>query len=426
MKITSSEYFSYRNNELYCEEVPVKSITRKTGTPVYIYSKNYFKDRYNEFSNAFRPVDHKIFYAVKSNGNLSVIKTFLSQGSGIDVNSEGELHRGLKAGADVKDIILTGVGKTDTEIRQGIEKDLLMIKAESEEEVHVINKLAAEAGRTARVAIRFNPDVNPQTHPYISTGLAENKFGIDKSTAEKIFRLQRELDNIEFTGIDMHIGSQITTVEPFVEAVRKMSEFYFYLRDNGIKLDHFDIGGGMGVQYNNEEVFTISELAEALMPDLKKLGCKILFEPGRYLTANGGILASKVLFTKCSQLKYFFITDAAVNDLMRPSFYGAYHHIQPVELKNDRKDITADIVGPVCETGDFLAKNRTISKLERNELIAILSAGSYGMVMSSNYNARRRAAEVMVDGDKFTLIRSRETMDHLLYDEEKLLRKNEA
>jgi diaminopimelate decarboxylase len=426
MKITSSEYFSYRNNELFCEDVPVKEIIKETGTPVYIYSRNYFKDRYNEFHHAFRHIDHKIFYAVKANGNLSVINTFISQGSGIDVNSEGEMVRGLRAGAEPKNIILTGVGKTDTEIRHGIEKDLLLIKAESEEEVHVINRIAAEAGTTARVAIRFNPDVNPQTHPYISTGLAENKFGIDKANAERIFKLSKELKNVTFTGIDMHIGSQITSVEPFVEAVRKMSEFYFYLKDNGIKLDHFDIGGGMGVKYNNEEVFTIKELADVLIPELKRLNCKIMFEPGRYLTANGGIMVTKVLYTKCSQLKNFIITDAAVNDLLRPSFYGAYHHIQPVDLKNDRKDISADIVGPVCETGDFLARNRNISNVKRDEFLAVLSAGSYGMVMSSNYNARRRAPEVMTDRKEFKVVRSRETFDHLIYDEELLLRKNEA
>jgi diaminopimelate decarboxylase len=426
MNITSSEYFSYRNNELFCEDVPVKEIIKQTGTPVYIYSRNFLKDRYNEFHEAFKQVDHRIFYAVKSNGNLSVIRTFLSLGSGIDVNSEGELYRGLKAGAKPEDILLTGVGKTDAEIRQGIEKDLLMVKAESEEEVHVINRIAAELGKTARVAIRFNPDVNPRTHPYISTGLAENKFGMDKENAERIFRLKRELGNVVFTGIDMHIGSQITSVDPFIEAVKKMSEFYFYLKENEIQLDHFDIGGGMGVKYNNEEIFTIGELAEILKPELKKLKCKILFEPGRYLTANGGIMVTKVLFTKNNQVKHFLVTDAAVNDLLRPSFYGAYHHIQPVELKNNRPDITADVVGPVCETGDFLAKNRTLSGTRRNEFLAVLSAGSYGMVMSSNYNARRRSAEVLVDGKEFNLIRSRETLDHLIYDEESLLKKNEA
>jgi len=426
MDILSSEYFSYRNNELYCEEVPVKKIIQKTGTPVYIYSRSFFKDRYNEFTSAFSPVDHAVFYAVKSNSNLSVLKTFLSLGSGIDVNSEGELFRGLKAGGDVHKIILTGVGKTECEIRSGIEKDLLLIKAESEQEIYLINSIASQIGKTARVAIRFNPDVNPGTHPYISTGLAENKFGVDKFTAERLFYLQRELSNIEFTGIDMHIGSQVISVEPYLEAVRRMYDFYFYLRDNGIRLSHFDIGGGMGVKYKDEEVFTIGELAHTLLPELKKLKCKILFEPGRFLTANGGILAAKVLYTKANQSKRFLIMDAAVNDLLRPSFYGAYHHIQPVEIVQGRKDITADIVGPVCETGDFLAKNRLVTETEKGEYLAILSAGSYSMVMSSNYNARRRAPEVMVNGKDFHFVRSRETFDHLVYDEEKLLKDYEA
>jgi diaminopimelate decarboxylase len=219
----------------------------------------------------------------------------------------------------------------------------------------------------------------------------------------------------------MHIGSQITSIEPYVEAVNKLSDFYFYLRDNGIVLKHFDIGGGMGIRYKNEDVFSIGELASALLPALKKLNCQILFEPGRYLTANAGILATKILYTKKNQLKQFLVSDAAVNDLMRPSLYGAYHHMQPVELKKERIDITADVVGPVCETGDFLAKNRSLSQLERNEYLAILSAGSYGMVMSSNYNARKRAPEVMVDKNEFYLIRSRETHDHLIYDEELLM-----
>jgi diaminopimelate decarboxylase len=423
MKIKSSEYFPYKNSELYCENVPVKEIIREAGTPVYIYSKKFFSDRYNEFTEAFSGIDHKIFYAVKSNFNLSVIKTFLDLGSGIDVNSEGELFRGLKAGADNKKILLTGVGKTECEIESGISKDVLMIKAESLEEVYLINRVAGRLGKKARVAIRINPDVNAQTHPYISTGLAENKFGVDKITAEKIFRLNSELDHVEFTGIDMHIGSQITTVQPYIEAVHKMSEFYHLMKENGIQLQHFDIGGGMGVEYDKEETFTIAELGEALRPELKKLDCEIFFEPGRFLTANGGILAAQVLYTKQNQLKEFIVTDAAVNDLLRPSFYGAYHHIQPVEIIQGRADIKADVVGPVCETGDFLAKNRTISKFKREEYLAIYSAGSYGMVMSSNYNARRRAAEVMVDGSDFRIIRSRESLEHLIYNEEILLNK---
>lgn len=426
MKIVSSEYFSYRNNELYCEDVPVKKIIKESGTPVYIYSKKFLKDRYNDYVKAFKPVDHTVFYAVKANGNLSVINTFISMGSGIDVNSGGELFRGLKAGADCSRIILTGVGKSESEIKQGIEKNLLLIKAESEEEIFLINRIAMEMGKTAKVALRVNPDVNPGTHPYISTGMAENKFGIDIENAKRLFGMNSEFSSIRFSGIDMHIGSQITSVEPFVEAVEKMSDFYFYLKSAGIDLEHFDIGGGMGIRYNNEDVFTIQQFAEAILPYLKKLGCRILLEPGRSLTANGGILCTKVLYTKSNQLKHFIITDAAVNDLLRPSFYGAYHHIQPVVLDGGRKEITSDIVGPVCESGDFLAKNRSIMKTFKDEFLAVLSAGSYGMVMSSNYNARRRGPEILVDGSSFDFIRSRETYDHLIYDEEILIKKNES
>jgi len=276
MKIVSSEYFSYRNNELFCEDVPVKKIIKESGTPVYIYSKKFFKDRYNDYVQSFQPVDHTVFYAVKANGNLSVINTFVSMGSGIDVNSAGELFRGLKAGADCRNIILTGVGKSESEIKQGIEKNLLLIKAESEEEIFLINRIASEMGKTANVALRVNPDVNPGTHPYISTGMAENKFGIDIENAKRLFAMSSEFSSIKFSGIDMHIGSQIISVEPFVEAVEKMSDFYFYLKSAGIDIGHFDIGGGMGIRYHNEDVFTIQQFADAILPYLKKLGCRIL------------------------------------------------------------------------------------------------------------------------------------------------------
>jgi diaminopimelate decarboxylase len=336
-------------------------------------------------------------------------------GSGVDVNSEGELFRALKAGADSKDIILAGVGKTTEEIKLGIEKDLLMIKAESPEEIYLIDEIAGGLNKTARVAIRVNPDVNPQTHPYVSTGLSENKFGIDSSTAGKLFRTK--FKNLKFTGIDMHLGSQITTVSPFVEAVEKLSQLYFELKADGIHLEHFDLGGGIGIKYNNESTFSVSEYADALIPKLKKLDCKVFFEPGRFLTANGGILLTKVLFNKKNNLKRFTIVDAAMNDLLRPSIYGSYHHIQPVELNRNKKDITTDIAGPICESGDFFAKGRIVSETNSGEYLAIMSAGAYGMVMASNYNARRRPPEVIVDGNKFYITRSRESFDHLLYDE---------
>ncbi|HZW38865.1 MAG TPA: diaminopimelate decarboxylase [Ignavibacteriaceae bacterium] len=416
MKIIKSDYFNYKNNKLFCEDVSVQQLAEKYGTPLYIYSHNFFKDRYHEFTNAFSSIDHQIFYAVKSNFNLSVIKTFIDEGSGADVNSEGELYRALKAGAKKDKLILTGVGKTAEEIRKGLNLDLLMIKAESEEEIHLINKIAEEMGVISRVAIRVNPDVDAQTHPYISTGLAENKFGVDRETALRLYSKQKELKNITYTGIDMHIGSQITNVEPFLEAVKKLSKVFFDVKKIGVELKHFDLGGGIGASYNDEMVFSVKEYANELIPELKKLNCKILFEPGRFLTANGGILVTKVLYNKVNTGKNFIVVDSAINDILRPSFYKAYHHIQPVELTSN-KDITADIVGPICETGDFFARSREISQSESGSYLALLSAGSYGMVMSSNYNARRRPAEILVDGNNYKVIRSRETFEHLIYDE---------
>lgn len=421
MQLFPSTYFTYKNNQLHCEDVPVAEIVNQVGTPTYIYSKKYFEDAYKEFDAAFHEIPHKIFYAAKSNFNLSVIKTFLQLGSGADVNSEGELYRALTSGAKPENIILTSVGKTKREIELGLEHDVLMIKAESEEEIYLINEIASSMNKVARVAIRVNPDVDAKTHPYISTGLSENKFGVDRETALKIFRMQNEIKNVKFTGIDMHIGSQITSISPFVEAVEKLANLFFIIKKEGIELKHFDIGGGIGIQYKDEKPFTIQEYAKAILPILKSLNCEIIFEPGRYLTANAGILVTEVLYTKKNQKKNFVVVDAAMTDLLRPSIYGAYHHIQPTTLDKTKREIVADVVGPVCESGDFLAKKRTIQKSEHGDLLAVMSAGAYGMVMASNYNARRRPAEILVDGNTFKIIRARETFEHLLWDEENYL-----
>lgn len=417
MKYFETEFISYKNNKLFIENISAENLIREFGTPLYVYSKNHFINQYKKFSKAFSEIDHQIFYAVKSNFNLSVINTFVQLGSGVDVNSEGEFFRALKTGISPTKIILTGVGKTKDEIKLGLEKKVLMIKAESEEEVELINRIANEMKVIAPVALRVNPDVNAKTHPYISTGLSKNKFGIDSETALSIYRRRNELKNIKFTGIDMHIGSQITSIEPFVEAISKMSDLYFTLRDEGLKLSHFDIGGGIGVQYDKETSFTIEEFAERTIPLFKKLDCKILFEPGRFLTANGGMLLSEVLYNKKNGDKKFIVVDAAMNDLLRPSIYQAYHHIQPVKKIENRNDIIADIVGPVCETGDYFARDREILQVLSGEHIAIMSSGAYGMTMASNYNARRRPAEILVDGSNYFVIRSRETFEHLLWDE---------
>ncbi|MDT3697296.1 MAG: diaminopimelate decarboxylase [Ignavibacterium sp.] len=417
MHYLKTDFIKYKNNQLFIENLNVEKIANEFGTPLYIYSKNHFIKQYNDFASAFSSLNHKVFYAMKANYNLSVINTFVNLGSGIDANSEGELYRALKTGIHPSKIILTSVGKTKNEIKIGIEKDVLMIKAESEEEIELINKIAGGMNKTASVAIRVNPDVDAKTHPYISTGLSSNKFGVDAKSALNIYKHRNEFKNIKFTGIDMHIGSQITAIEPFCEAVQKLSELYFEIEKDGLKLEHFDVGGGIGITYNNEQSFTINEFAEKTIPLLKKLNCQIIFEPGRYLTANGGILVTEVLYNKKNGDKNFVIIDAAMNDLLRPSIYQAYHHVQPVQLYEGNKIIVADIVGPVCESGDYIARNREIPETKSGELLAIMSAGAYGMVMSSNYNARRRPAEILVDGANLSVIRSRETFEHLIWDE---------
>ncbi len=412
-----NEHIKYKHNQLCVEEINVNKLAKKFGTPLYIYSKNHFINQYQDFENAFKNINHKIFYAMKANFNLSVINTFVKLGSGVDANSEGELLRALKTGVDPSKIILTSVGKTKNEINLGLEKNVLMIKTESEEEIELINKIAGQMNKVARVAIRVNPDVDAKTHPYISTGLSSNKFGVDSKTALSIYKRRKDFKNIRFTGIDMHIGSQITSIDPFVEAVKKLSELYFELKSDGLNLNHFDIGGGVGVSYDGEQSFKINEFAERTIPLFKKLDCEIIFEPGRYLTANGGILVTEVLYNKKNGNKNFVIVDAAMNDLLRPSLYQAYHHIQPVQRFEERKNIIADIVGPVCESGDYFARERELSKSKSGELLAIMSSGAYGMVMSSNYNGRRRPAEIMVGGNKYSVVRSRETFDHLIWDE---------
>ena len=417
MHYFENEHIRYKNNQLYVEDINVNELAKEFETPLYIYSKNHFINQYKEFEKAFSGINAKIFYAMKANFNLSVINTFVKLGSGVDANSEGELYRALKTGVDPSKVILTSVGKTKNEIKLGLEKNVLMIKAESEEEIELINKIAGGMNKTARVAIRVNPDVDAKTHPYISTGLSSNKFGVDSKTALSIYRRRKDFPHIQFTGIDMHIGSQITTIDPFVEAVEKLSELYFEIEKDGLKLKHFDVGGGMGVSYNGDKTFSINEFAEHTIPLFKKLDCEIIFEPGRFLTANGGILVTEVLYNKINGNKNFIVVDAAMNDLLRPSIYQAYHHIQPIQKIDDRNEIVADVVGPICESGDYFARDREIIESKSGELLAVMSAGAYGMVMTSNYNARRRGAEILVDVNKYSVIRSRETFDHLIWNE---------
>lgn len=407
------ENFQYKNGTLFCEKVDLSELAKIYGTPFYVYSKKSMVDRYRDFEKAFEDIPHQTHYAVKSNSNINIIKLFYSLGAGLDVNSAGELYRALKAGANPDKILFTGVGKTDEEILMGLKHNIFLFKIESLQELELVNALARKEGKIANIAIRINPDVNPKTHPFITTGLYESKFGIEQEEAIDAYKIASKLSNLRILGIDMHIGSQITEVSAFREAVILMNELIEKLRNEGIEIEHFDVGGGLGVQYNDEPVPDVFEYASAIKDELKRSKCKIIFEPGRYLTADAGALVTKTLYVKNHRDKNFLIVDAAVNDLMRPAFYNAYHHILPVK-QSEREKVVYDIVGPACETGDFFAKEREFIKTERNELIAIMSAGAYGFCMSSNYNSRRRVPEILVDDDKFYLIRERETFEDLI------------
>jgi len=407
-----ADQFSYENKEMFCEDVKVADIVRDVGTPAYIYSKTSFVEAFREFDTAFSGVDHLVCYSLKANSNLNVCRIFYDAGSGIDCNSGGEFFRAMKAGVDPHRIVFTGVGKTEEEIRAVLQHPIIMLKAESLQELHLINAIAGELNVKAPVGIRINPDVDPKTHPYISTGLSENKFGIDSSQAVHAFELAASLPNLRTVGIDMHIGSQITSAGPFIEACKKLAELAVALKQRGIRLSHFDVGGGLGISYDRGTSTSPHELAKELLPILAGVGCKILFEPGRFLTANAGILATKVLYTKQNRKKNFIVVDAAMNDLLRPSLYKAFHEIKPVTQKSEGT-IVADIVGPVCESGDFLAQGREIQNCNQGDVLAVMSAGAYSFVMSSNYNQRRRAPEVIVEGNKYYVVRERETYEDL-------------
>ena len=408
-----ADHFSYENKEMFCEDVKVADIVRDVGTPAYIYSKTSFVEAFREFDTAFSGVDHLVCYSLKANSNLNVCRIFYDAGSGIDCNSGGEFFRAMKAGVDPHRIVFTGVGKTEEEIRAVLQHPVIMLKAESLQELHLINAIAGELNVKAPVGIRVNPDVDAKTHPYISTGLSENKFGIDSSQAVHAFELAASLPNLRIVGIDMHIGSQITNAAPIIEACRKLAELATVLKSRDIALSHFDIGGGLGISYDRGTSTSPRELAKELLPILTGVGCKILFEPGRFLTANAGILATKVLYTKQNKNKNFIIVDAAMNDLLRPSLYKAFHEIRPVTQKSEGT-IVADIVGPVCESGDFLAQGREIQNCNQGDILAVMSAGAYSFVMSSNYNQRRRAPEVIVKGNKYYVVRERETYEDLV------------
>ncbi len=405
--------FTYIGNELYCEKTPVRKIAQEVGTPVYIYSSSTLRNHYQAFDAAFAGIPHIVCFAVKANSNLSILKLFASHGGGADIVSGGELFRALKAGVDPQKIVFAGIGKTGEEISFALKSNILMFNVESSHELKKINEVAGSLGVKARVALRVNPDIDPKTHPYISTGLKKSKFGIAIKNALEEYQLASALPNIEIIGIHKHIGSQITEIAPFADAMKRITGIVKELKKSGIDIKYIDAGGGLGIRYDDEEPPHPKELGNVLLPLIKDTGCTLILEPGRVLTGNAGMLLTKVLYLKTGEVKNFVIVDAGMNDLIRPSLYEAHHEILPVE-KRAGESFTADVVGPICESGDFLAKDREIMKPETGDLLAVMSAGAYGFTMSSNYNSRPRVAEVMVDGDSYTVIRKRESYEDLI------------
>ncbi len=407
-------HFHYVGNELYCEDLPLEKIAEEVGTPCYVYSHATLTHHFRVFDESFKGIDHLTCFAVKANSNIAILRLMGSMGGGADIVSGGELYRARKAGIPPENIVYSGVGKTISEIDYALSESILMFNIESSEELEVINERAKTLGKRAPIAIRVNPDVDPQTHPYISTGMKKNKFGIDIKLALEEYERARKLENIDIVGVDCHIGSQLTDISPFVDAVRKLKTLIQELINRGIPIKYVDLGGGLGITYDKEEPPHPSEYAEALMKELKGLNCKFIFEPGRVIVGNAGILLTRVVYRKETPTKKFIIVDAAMNDLIRPSLYNSYHAIKPVKLNPGAPKEVVDIVGPICESGDFLARERNIEKLGRGDLIAVMSAGAYGFTMSSNYNSRPRAAEIIVRGSSYDIIRERETWEDLI------------
>ncbi|MBN1625620.1 MAG: diaminopimelate decarboxylase [Deltaproteobacteria bacterium] len=409
--------FHYSNNELFCEDVLVAEIAGEVKTPFYLYSYEALRRHFRAFDDSFKGVGHLTCFSMKSNSNVAVLRLFANEGGGADIVSGGELYRALRAGIDPGKIVYSGVGKTVEELEYAVSSDILMFNSESEQELIALNDVAKRLNRKARVSIRVNPDVDPQTHPYISTGLKENKFGIDIKKSFEQYRVAAGLGNLTVTGVSCHIGSQLTRVSPFVDSLRKIKDLIAGLKDAGIRIRYLDMGGGLGITYNEEKPPLPVEYAEAIKKELGNTDLTLILEPGRVIVGNACILVAKVLYTKSTGDKNFIIVDAAMNDLMRPSLYGSYHGIRAVKAKGGQR-IKADIVGPICESGDFLAKERDIEPLDRGDLLAVMSAGAYGFTMSSTYNSRPRVAEVMVKGNIYSVIRKRETYEDLVRGEE--------
>jgi diaminopimelate decarboxylase len=421
------DLFNYKNGELYCEEVPVERVARAVGTPAYVYSKNTLLRHYRQVAEAFSPLNATICYSIKSSGNINLCRVLAEAGSGFDVTSGGELFRALEAGGDPAKIIYAGVGKSDEEIRSALSAGIAAFNIESEAEIENIDRIAGEMGKTAVGALRINPDVDPHTHIKTTTGKKETKFGVDIDRAERVFAQYRKLRHLRIAGLHLHIGSPVYEIQPYVDAVTKANALIDRLTAAGHKIEWLDLGGGFAVNYRKpDQAKAVAEYAMALMPLLKGRPYRVALEPGRYIVGNAGILLTRVLYRKTGGTKQFVIVDAAMNDLMRPTLYDAYHFIWPTkpdagnllaERDADRSPIdgeTVDIVGPICESGDFLAQNRPLPRTQRGDLLAVFTAGAYGFSMSSNYNNRPRACEVLVDGDQFQVIRRRETNEDMV------------
>jgi len=413
------DHFEYKQGELYCEDVAIATLAEQYGTPLFVYSRATLERHWHAFDSAFDGHDHLVCYAVKANSNLAVLNLLARLGSGFDIVSGGELQRVLLAGGKPERIVFSGVGKLANEIETALQLDILCFNVESEQELDRINEIAGRMKKTARISFRVNPDVDAKTHPYISTGLKDNKFGVPFANAEQVYLKASGLKNIEIIGMDCHIGSQLTELSPYIDAFDRLLDLIERLRKQGINIHHLDLGGGLGIRYRDEEPPLPAEWASALRDRLKKFAGTVVIEPGRAIAGNAGILVSRVNYLKHGADKNFAVIDAAMNDLIRPSLYGAWQEIIRVEQHSDASEKVYDVVGAICESSDFLGKDRALS-LEQNDLLAIRSSGAYAFGMASNYNTRVRAAEVMVDGDQHYCVRERESFDDLIRGESML------
>lgn len=413
-------HFEMRHGELYAEDVPLREIAKAVGTPFYCYSLATLQRHYQVYDQAFAGIPHIVCFSMKANSNLAVLRALGNEGSGADIVSGGELRRAIDAGLSLRKVVFSGVGKKEAEIALAIDAGILLFNVESEQELEAIARVAAQKGKRAPIAIRINPDIDAKTHPYISTGLKKNKFGIPMDAARRAYERARALPSLEVLGIDCHIGSQLTEVGPFIDAVRKVRVFAEELRRDGFDIRYLDLGGGLGINYQGEAPPHPSELAPLILRELEGFDATLILEPGRVIVGNAGVLVTQVLYLKpgtdtaASKGKSFVIVDAAMNDLVRPSLYGSYHEVVPVVEGGAVPEGKVDVVGPICESGDFLAQERTLAAVQPGDLLALMSAGAYGFAMSSNYNTRPRVAEVLVSGEEVHVIRQRETYEELV------------